>query len=993
MHGWLIAPILKLLVGVRATVRERACRELVCLSIAALLWASPAQADVSDYVGKSVSSVSLVLDGRETIEPTLLQVVETRISQPLSMLDVRESVAHLFSLGRFDDVRVDARLEGSGVALRFELTAMHQVARIEFVGVDSAGTTAALRQPGIDVGQLRRVVVERYGTSPPIGRVNELSVGIADTLRERGYRQAKVVPRVDMDSESPRATLVFTVEPGPRTTVSDVSVVGDPMMSTADFLDRLGLAVGAAYEPEALNTRIASYVDERRARGFYEARVTLAVTFEDDGQAVLTLAVDSGPHVRVAFTGEPLPSAVRNDLVPIEREGSADEDLLEDSSNRIEDYLRAQGYRDARAPHTRDLLEGELLIVFDIHKGPQYRVSTVEIAGGTSLGLPDFRTALRTRIAEAYTDANLDADVTAIESLYRGQGFAGVRVQADARPQAAAGSLQIPTAISILITEGVRTVVGTVSIDGNVSVPEGDLRRVLSLQPGSPYHDTQLRRDINALQLEYANRGYRTATVQAQPGFSPDRGQANLAFVIREGPQVFVDHVIISGNVRTSVATIERELQLKPGDPLGLEAAYESQRRLAALQLFRRAPQLTEIQHGDETRRDLLVTVEEAEPTTLGFGGGVEGRLRVVESDVEGAPAEQKFELAPRAFVDITRRNLFGTNRSVSFFGSLSFHPDRLSSSSSVGYESTEYRVLGTFREPRVFDTAVDGVASVTFEQQIRSSFTFARQRASAQASRQLTRSVGLSGGYQLERTNLLESQVEPADQPLIDRLFAQVRLSSFSVQLFYDTRDDPVDATRGKYFTANTQLAARRIGSEVGFVKSFFTAQYFRPLRGAGGSVFAAQARLGVANGFPRDVVGIVNGETVVIVGVEDLPEPERFFAGGNTTVRGFALDALGRPETIKDGFPIGGNGMAIFNTELRGPAFGGVQAVGFVDIGNVFGRAGDIDLGLLRTAVGFGVRYKSPVGPIRFDVGFKVNPEPGERPSAWFISFGQAF
>jgi outer membrane protein assembly factor BamA len=234
---------------------------------------------------------------------------------------------------------------------------------------------------------------------------------------------------------------------------------------------------------------------------------------------------------------------------------------------------------------------------------------------------------------------------------------------------------------------------------------------------------------------------------------------------------------------------------------------------------------------------------------------------------------------------------------------------------------------------------------------------------------------------------------VDPVDQPLIDRLFAQVRLSSFSVQLFYDTRDDPVDATRGRYFTANTQLAARRIGSEVGFVKSFFTAQYFRPLRGAGGSVFAAQARLGVANGFPRDVVSIVNGETVVVVGVEDLPEPERFFAGGNTTVRGFALDTLGRPETIKDGFPIGGNGMAIFNAELRGPAFRGVQGVGFVDTGNVIGRAGDIDLGLLRTAVGFGVRYKSPVGPIRFDVGFKVNPEPGERPSAWFITFGQAF
>ena len=169
--------------------------------------------------------------------------------------------------------------------------------------------------------------------------------------------------------------------------------------------------------------------------------------------------------------------------------------------------------------------------------------------------------------------------------------------------------------------------------------------------------------------------------------------------------------MLIAGNVRTSAETIERELQLKPGDPLSLEAEYESQRRLAALQLFRRAPQLTELRHGDESRRDLLVTVEEAAPTTIGYGGGVEGRLRVVDSDVEGGRAEQKFELAPRAFVDVGRRNLFGTNRSVEFLRQRQPAPGSVVVElGGVGYGLTEYRVLGTFREPRLFDTAVDGV-------------------------------------------------------------------------------------------------------------------------------------------------------------------------------------------------------------------------------------------------------------------------------------------
>ena len=478
--------------------------------------------------------------------------------------------------------------------------------------------------------------------------------------------------------------------------------------------------------------------------------------------------------------------------------------------------------------------------------------------------------------------------------------------------------------------------------------------------------------------------------MQAQPGFTADRAQANLVFTVREGPQIFVDHVLIAGNVRTSAETIERELQLKPGDPLSLEAEYESQRRLAALQLFRRAPQLTELRHGDETRRDLLVTVEEAAPTTLGDGGGVEGRLRVVDN--EFGFATQKFELAPRAFVNVGRRNLFGKNRSINFFASLSLHPE--SADSTVGYGFTEYRVLGTFHEPRVLGSAVDGLVFGEIEQQIRSSFNLARQSATVQVSRRLTRRVTVGGAYQLQHTNLLDVKVDPQDQALIDRVFTELRLSSFTVQGFYDTRDDPVDSTSGEYLSASGQIAARAIGSEVGFVKSFFTAQAFRPLPHGRGTVFAAQARFGIAAGFPRDVVvETAEGETKVEVGFKELPEPERFFAGGDTTVRGFALDTLGRPETIKDGFPIGGNAETIFNVELRSPVRKGVQAVGFVDTGNVFAHAADLDLLALRTAVGFGLRYKSPVGPIRFDMGFKVKPYPGERPSAWFITFGQAF
>jgi outer membrane protein assembly complex protein YaeT len=708
----------------------------------------------------------------------------------------------------------------------------------------------------------------------------------------------------------------------------------------------------------------------------------------------LTLRVMPGQHVRVVFSGDSLPADRREELVPVEREGAVDEDLLEDSSNRIEEYLRDQGYRDAKAPHARAEVDGDLVITFAVHRGPQYRVGRVDVTGNQGVPSADLSAVLGVREGNPYSEARVEAGQSAIERLYHGRGFASVSVQLDATPDARPAADQRTVPVRFTVVEGARTVVGTVRIDGNASIPDSTLRPRLGLQPGAAYFDGQLRADRDAIELWYANQGYQSATVDADAGFSADRTQANPVFTVHEGPRIFVGHVIITGNVRTHRDTIERELQLKPGDPLSLAAEYESQRRLSALQLFRRAPQITELRHGDETTRDLLVTVQEAPPTTLGYGGGLEGGLRVVSSGTTDGPATQKIELAPRAFVDLGRRNLFGKNRSVNLYASVSLYPSNTVSASTVGYGFTQFQVRGTFNEPRLFGTTANGLLTATIEQQIRSSYNFARRGISAQVSRRLSRHVGLSGSYQIEQTKLLDVSVGVNDQAVIDRVFTQVRLSSFLVQGFYDTRDDPVDSTDGEYVSANGQLAGRAIGSEVGFAKSFFTGQIFRTLPHTRRVVAAFQARLGIAAGFPRDVVAPdPNTGLPVVQTVNELPEPQRFFAGGDSTVRGFALDTLGRPDTIVNGFPIGGNAETIFNAELRVPVRGGFGVVGFVDAGNVFAHAGDLDLTRLRSAAGVGFRYKSPVGPLRFDLGFKLNPQAGEGLTAWFISFGQAF
>jgi outer membrane protein assembly factor BamA len=403
----------------------------------------------------------------------------------------------------------------------------------------------------------------------------------------------------------------------------------------------------------------------------------------------------------------------------------------------------------------------------------------------------------------------------------------------------------------------------------------------------------------------------------------------------------------------------------------------------------------------------VLVSVEEAPVTSIGYGGGLEGgqRIRTAASGI----ASERIEVAPRAFFEVGRRNLFGKNRAVNLFSRVSLRPkdSTVPGEDGRGFGFSEYRVLGTFREPRVLGTAADALLTGSIEQQHRSSFNFARRGFSAEAGRRLTRAVSLSGNYQIQRTELFDEKISAQDKLLVDRLFPQVLLSSFSLSAIRDTRDDPIDAAAGAYYSANAQLAGRRIGSEVGLAKTFLTAQTFHVVPRSSRIVFAGSARLGMAVGFPRQVL-LTDGQNQPVLGangeplvetVRDLPASERFFAGGDTTVRGFVLDRLGSPSTIDSaGFPIGGNALVIFNAELRVPVYGGLGVVSFFDTGNVFARTSDINLAELRSAVGFGLRYKSPIGPIRFDLGIKVHRNeiaPGVREAltAVHISLGQAF
>jgi outer membrane protein insertion porin family len=445
----------------------------------------------------------------------------------------------------------------------------------------------------------------------------------------------------------------------------------------------------------------------------------------------------------------------------------------------------------------------------------------------------------------------------------------------------------------------------------------------------------------------------------------------------------------------------------------------ESQQRWAALGLFRRV-RISELPRTGSLSRDVLVDLEEADTTTIDYGGGLEVS-GIGARDDDGDGAVDRVDVGPRGFFSISRRNLWGKNRSVTLFGRVTVRrgADTADPADNDDYGFNDYRGLFTFREPRAFGTTGDAQFTTFIEQSRRTSFTFNRKGVSSDYARRVG-AFTLTGRYTFDHTKVFDEQIEPDEQLPIDRLFPQVRLSKIFGGVLRDSRDDVLDPQRGTVIGLDTSVAARVLGSEVGFVKTFVQGFLYRRLPGRG-IVLAAGARVGLAVGFaqpldpPREIarlrqngdappadralVRAVDRAEAFPTVIRDLPASERFFAGGDTTVRGFALDRLGTDETLdSQGFPQGGNGMAIFNFETRAPYWKNVQFVWFVDTGNVFRRAFDIRLDEFRVSSGVGFRYRSPIGPLRVDWGWKLDTRllstgGRERSNVLHISLGQAF
>ena len=961
--------------------------------------------------GALISQINFRADARFDTN-AVADDVTLKPGQPVSIRELQSSIKNLFSTGNFRDIRVDSQRTADGVVLTFSLFLHYRVGDVEIAGIKGGDRTRALRELTVRTGEILS-----------LNDVDDSAAAIEETLNRRGYLEAIVDPRTNFDRARSLAEVTFEVTPGPRAVIRSVVLEGNLAPFTHPQLaDAMKLDVGRSFDSlEAREDaeRIQNFLVRRQHR---RADVDyLGHEYNEETHDVtLRYRVNVGPTVQVAVQGVPR-SAVRRWLPFRGRGDEYSEDAVDRAADQIVTGLQGRGHFNATVDTESRLENNTWTTTFIVDPGPRFKLAEVGFTGNRSVDEEDLSKVVQTstgggirrmvaslfRRPTGITREQLGDDRDALESYYRLQGFSRAAV---GEPVVNANEATATMTVTFPITEGPQTLVGDVTITGTEQVALEDLPE-LQLVTGEPLNPQLAHEDVVALQSFYAERGNVEVQVKPAVTISADETRADVTYAITEGPRVAIDEVIVRGNTYTDRDVVLRRVDIDKGDPFTYTRLLEAQRELYRLGIFQRVeiqPEQAGTTTGD---RDVVIQVEEGNNLTL--TGAIGLRLArgtddpLSEEDEEEDP-EDDDEVDPnedggsqfneRIAIAAAHRNLFGTGRYLGLEAVVS---------------GDEEEFFLTYREPFLSRWNVPLQLQIFQSDDNTRPGTHIRQRGtSLEATRVARQQTRWSVRYEYKISECIDGRIcrlvrtpEGEENPVegLDRSLSNIEISSITPTFFWDRRDDIIDPHRGFFTSASVEYAFPLFSAKAGFFKEFVQGAWYHPL---GRSTIVLAGRVGLIQPYARSEEPGKEGTLLPV------PLSERFTAGGEATHRAFGLDRLGTlcldprdfhgnpprcSPTLLRNFdektreygrilPLGGNGMLLLNAEYRFPIVSTLGGAVFVDAGNVYADS-TIRWRELRYGVGAGVRYLSPVGPLRIDVGW-----PLQRRIIGFSPTGQA-
>ncbi len=957
------------------------------------------QSSKVSYEGQQVAAVELVANPKIPVD-TLRSLVQQRTGEAYSTSKVESTISALKQTGRFSKVELDVKPDPGGLHLTFTLEPALYFGVFQFAGATKTFTYTRLLQ-----------VIDIPNQTP---YKQELVAKAGDALLQffisAGYFRAQIQPEPLFDETHMLANVVFHVNLGKRAKVGSVEVRG-PEPSEANRLLHAtrslratargaSLKPGKSYSPKRIDSAMA--VMKRDLAN--QHRLASKVHFDqshyhpDTNHADIIIEAQPGPIVRVRVQGAKLSwlpflrGRQMKKLIPIFSEGTVDPDLVEEGRRNLIDFFQSKGYFDVKVNTNFQNQPSNIALVYNVDRGKRHRVEAVGFRGNQHVDRAELVQQVvvkphRLVLSRGkFSDKLLRQSVQGIVAFYKNHGYEEVTVDPDVVNR------ERKIYVTFQITEGPQTLVDNLTLQGNTRISGVELapKGGFELRPGQPFSPKGLADDRSHILAAYLDRGFLNSEFDSKVARLPsDTHKVNVTYTINENQQVQVDDIVLVGNKQTRPSLVTKTANITPETPLSQGKLLSGESQLQEIGVFDWASVEPRRPITDQTNEDVLVKVHEAGRNEVSYGFGLQVARRggnvpsgtialpglpPVTSGAPNFTAAEKTFVSPRGSIGFTRYNLRGLAESASISALLS----RL-----------DQRAVATYSQPHFRGSSWSSLFSTSIERTTENPTFEARlAEGSWQLEKPLnkdkTRRIQLR--YRFRRTvlsNLLiPGLVLPQDQRL--------RLSTLSATWIRDTRDKPLDASRGFYETLDLGITPKALGSNTNFARFLGQSSYYRPF---GKTVWANRITLGLVKSFASS----------------DVPTSERFFSGGETTLRGFPINGAGPQRTVPAcsnpavpstcvnlQVPVGGGQLFIFNSEFRFP-LGIKEALGaavFYDGGNVYGPIGVSHfIRDYTNTVGVGLRYATPVGPVRIDIGRNLNPARGVKATQFYITLGQAF
>ncbi|HEX5227340.1 MAG TPA: outer membrane protein assembly factor BamA [Bryobacteraceae bacterium] len=909
-----------------------------------------------DYEGKRVAGVQFEPSAQPLTFDQLMAMLPLRIGEPLHASDVRDAIQRLYRTGEYTDIAVDATLAGDGVTLKFVTKPAYFVGYFEVPGVSDPPNE----------GQLLVATKLTLGTAYEPSDTTAAVARIIDLLKRNGFYNASVAPTVATHDSTQEVHIEFRADPGDRAKFDGIMTTGDTLRPLESLIGSSGWKrfPGWLGWHQLTETRLQNGLENIRSWYPKHDHLLAQVTLKDlnydaeSNRVTPTVAIDPGPSVLVRIRGAKLSSGRLRSLLPIYEERSLDRDLLEEGSRDLAAYFQTQGYFDATANYQLATPpSGEQLIDYHVDLGVQHKIVKVEIHGNHYFDNDTLRERMSVIPASLvryrhgrYSRAAMDRDLDAIRNLYRGNGFRDVEVSSRVLDDYNGNKAHI--AIFIDIAEGPQWFVSKLTLEGVSEEIRPALMRLLHSTQGQPYSDLNIATDRDNVLDYYFNHGYPAAKFDftAVPAGAAQR--IDLKFIVTPGERVYVRDVVVDGLRRTRKDVVTDRISLRPGDPLSQSEINTSQRRLYDLGIFTRVDPAIQNPDGDEPTKYVLYSIEEAGRYSMNVGVGAEiGRIGGGTTSLDSPAGVTGF--APRFLFGISRLNFLGLGHTLSLQTLVSTLEQR----ALLTYVAPEFLAKSNLnlQFSGLFDESHD----------IRT-FSARREEASIQLGQKLSRADTLL--YRITYRNVNTIGTPLISSELIPLLAQPVHVVVPSMSFIRDKRDDPIDSHKGTYTSIDLALATSAFGSQIGFGRVVArNSSYYSLTKNV---VLARTTDFGLIERY---------------AGSPEIPLAERFFAGGAFSNRAFP-DFQAGPRDPNTGFPIGGNALLMNTIELRFPLIGdNLGGVLFNDMGTVYSAVNKISLRFHQRDLqdfdyavqgfGFGLRYRTPLGPVRVDFSLSPN------------------